>query len=109
MLEFQQFNHVWDSKMGQYEDHAQQLLNQLAMKHKDQLITFQQALISKPEKARFSRELFNLRKIQDTLAKQKNYTEAHKIKLKADSLQSWEMEKWKNKKQVSLYPTHMRI
>jgi hypothetical protein len=47
--------------------------NVMQAKHKDELINFQQTLISKPEKARFSKELFNLRKIQDTLAKQKKY------------------------------------
>lgn len=31
MLEFQQFNLVWDKKMGQYEEHAQGLLNSMAV------------------------------------------------------------------------------
>ena len=31
MLEFQQFNVVWDKKMSQYEDHAQSLLNSMAV------------------------------------------------------------------------------
>jgi hypothetical protein len=35
----------------------------------------------------------NLRKIQDTLAKQKEYAEAHKIKLKSDALEAWELGK----------------
>jgi hypothetical protein len=38
-------------------------------------------------KPKFSKELLNLRKIQQTLAKQKEYAEAHKIKLKADNLE----------------------
>ena len=29
MLEFQQFNVVWDRKMSQYEEHAQELLDNL--------------------------------------------------------------------------------
>ncbi len=31
MLEFQQFNVVWDKKMAQYEDHAQNLLTNMAV------------------------------------------------------------------------------
>ncbi len=32
MLEFQQFNVVWDKKMSQYEEHAQQLLDALLVR-----------------------------------------------------------------------------
>jgi hypothetical protein len=60
---------------------------------------------------KFSRDLLNLRKIQETLARQKEcvleilaavvsslisiarYAEAHKIKVKADNLEAWEREK----------------
>jgi hypothetical protein len=44
----------------------------------------------------------NLRKIQDTLAKQKDYAEAHKMKLKADALEAWELEKWHSQRQQDL-------
>jgi hypothetical protein len=35
---------------------------------------------------RSAQDLLNMRKIQETLAKQKEYAEAHKMKLKADSV-----------------------
>ncbi|KAJ1465160.1 hypothetical protein T484DRAFT_1866093, partial [Baffinella frigidus] len=38
--------------------------------------------------------------IQQTLAKQKEYAEAHKIKLKADNLEAFELEKMRNQHQV---------
>ena len=36
-----------------------------------------------PMTFKFSAELLNLRKIQDNLAKQKEYAEAHKVQVKA--------------------------
>merc|ERR1711959_713445 len=51
----------------------------------------------------FSRELLNLRRIQEHLARQKDYAEAHKIKLKCDALEAWELEKWQNGKQQEMF------
>ena len=33
----------------------------------------------------------------------RSYTEAHKIKLKCDALEAWELEKWKNQKQQEMF------
>ena len=43
-------------------------------------------------KIRFSKESLNLRKIEETLAKQREYSEAQRIKGKADALESAEIE-----------------
>ena len=48
----------------------------------NELKEFQETLLQKQQRPKFSRELLNLRRIQEHLAKQKDYTEAHKIKLK---------------------------
>lgn len=39
---------------------------------------------------------------QEHLAKAKDYAEAHKMKLKSDALEAWELEQWRNKRQVDL-------
>ena len=39
---------------------------------------------------------------QEHLAKAKDYAEAHKMKLKSDALEAWELEKWRNKRQADL-------
>jgi hypothetical protein len=44
-------------------------------------------LMAKQIRPKYSKDLLNLRKIQETLAKQKDYAEAHKMKLKADALE----------------------
>ena len=125
MLEFQQFNMIWDKKMSEYEDHSEELVEAMKERHEAELRDFQRRLMSKEMRPKFSKDLLNLRRIQDTLAKQKeyvnsclsmkcqlliiailyvnnSYAEAHKIKLKADALEAWELEKWHNQRQQDL-------
>lgn len=40
--------------------------------------------------------------LQEHLAKAKDYAEAHKMKLKSDALEAWELEQWRNKRQADL-------
>merc|ERR1719199_1731559 len=94
---------VWDKKMTEYERHAEELLEAMKERHAAELREFQRKLLGKQQKPKFSRELLNLRKIQEHLAKQKDYTEAHKMKLKSDALEAWELEKWRNLKQQEMF------
>jgi cobalamin biosynthesis Mg chelatase CobN len=71
MLEFQQFNMIWDNKMSEYERHAEELIGAMKERHAAELRDYQRQLMGKQIKPKFSRDLLNLRKIQDTLAKQK--------------------------------------
>merc|ERR1719272_1116906 len=103
MLEFQQFNIVWDKKMNEYEQHVEEMVEAMRERHQGELREFQRKLLGKQQKPKFSRELLNLRKIQEHLAKQKDYTEAHKMKLKSDALEAWELEKWRNQKQQQIF------
>lgn len=102
MLEFQQFNMIWDKKMAEYENHSEDLVSAMKERHASELKDYQRQILGKQIKPKFSRDLLNLRKIQDTLAKQKDYAEAHKIKLKADALEAWELEKWHSQRQQDL-------
>jgi len=71
MLEFQQFNLVWDKKMAEYEEHSEELVEAMKERHASELRDFQRRLMSKEIRPKFSKDLLNLRRIQDTLAKQK--------------------------------------
>lgn len=55
-----------------------------------------------PRTPRWSRELLNLRKIQDTLAKQKKYSEAQKTKQQADQMEIREHGAWKAKRDAKI-------
>jgi cobalamin biosynthesis Mg chelatase CobN len=71
MLEFQQFNLVWDRKMAEYEAHAEELVEAMKERHAAELRDYQRKLLGKEIRPKFSKDLLNLRKIQETLAKQK--------------------------------------
>lgn len=71
MLEFQQFNLVWDKKMAAYEENAAELVMEMKERHAAELKDFQQRLLAKASIPRHSKELLNLRKVQDTLARNK--------------------------------------
>ena len=105
MLEFQQqFNIVWDKKMQEYEQHTARLEEEMKARHARELANFQKHMIeSISNKPKFSKELLNLRRIQDTLARAKDYKEAHRIKMRADQLEAWELEKLRNSTQQGMY------
>jgi len=63
MLEFQQFNLLWDKKMAEYEENAAKLILAMKERHAAELRDFQQRLIAKATVPRHSKEYLNLRKI----------------------------------------------
>ena len=73
-------------------------------RHARELANFQKHMIeSISNKPKFSKELLNLRRIQDTLARAKDYKEAHQVKMRADQLEAWELEKLRNSTQQGMY------
>mmetsp|Transcript_26740 Transcript_26740/g.36826 ORF Transcript_26740/g.36826 Transcript_26740/m.36826 type:complete len:147 (-) Transcript_26740:445-885(-) len=71
MLEFQQFNIIWDKKMNEFEMHAEELVEAMKERHAAELRDYQRKLMGKQIRPKFSKDLLNLRKNQETLAKQK--------------------------------------
>ncbi|CAM9667812.1 unnamed protein product [Ascophyllum nodosum] len=100
MLEFQQFNKVWDKRMADFEHHAEDMVFAMRGRHGNELRDFQRNFLQTQPRPKFSCELLDLRRIQEHLAKAKHYADAHEIKLKADALEAWEMERWRNKRQA---------
>lgn len=70
------------------------LIENMKNRHTNELKDFQNKLLAKQHKPKYSTELLNYRKIEEHLAKAKDYTQAHKIKAKADTLEAVETEKW---------------
>eukprot|EP01043_Picozoa_sp_COSAG02_P027673 COSAG02_NODE_1644_length_11524_cov_76.342232_4_plen_250_part_00 len=97
MLEFQQFNAAWDKKFEDYEHKAAELEEKMRERHQGEVMEFQSKVAEQMQNARpkFSKELLNIRRIQETLAKQKEYAEAHKTKMKADLMEAEEMERFR--------------
>ena len=103
MLEYQQFNSQWDQKCKDYETQSQNQMNAMKERHLDELKEFQQKLLEKQQKPKFSPVLLNYRKIEEHLARYKNYNDAHKVKAKADRMEAKETEQWNKTKQREMF------
>ena len=69
--EFNQFNEFWDRKMEEFAEQAKAIEQQMMEKHENELQRFYEELDKVvPVKPKDSAELLNLRKIQESLAKQ---------------------------------------
>jgi len=104
MRELEEFNSLWDRKVSDFESHASTLQNTLGGRHKQEHLSFMEKVKKEttPRTPRWSKELLNLRKIQDTLAKQKKYSEAQKTKGQADQLEIQEHGAWKAKRDAQI-------
>jgi hypothetical protein len=87
--------------MDEYATHAKNLVSGMKSRHAAELAEWQRQTIAKSQKRiKFSKELLNLRKIEQCLAKQKDYQQAALMKARADQLEAFELEKLGNRKQV---------
>ena len=103
--EYETFQIQWDQKLREKEDEHAQQSGQLEDTHTKQLEENRASLEEKlPQEPKASSELLNLRRIQDQLARQREYADAHQIQLKAQELEKQEMDKHiqlRQKKMVS--------
>lgn len=81
--EFNNFNIFWDRKMEEYINEAKKIEESLLLKQTEFYKNFEQEIEkSIPLKPKESAELLNLKKIEEQLAQQKEYIEAHKVQQK---------------------------
>jgi hypothetical protein len=102
MLEYQQFNAEWDQKGKECEEQYHNQIVAMKERHLCELKEFQQTLLEKQQKPKFSPVLLNYRKVEDHLAKSKKYKEAQKVKAKADVIEAEETEQWNQMKQKEM-------
>merc|ERR1719221_2002355 len=89
--QFLGFSAAWDKYMADYESTAYMSLERLKEQHAGEFSSFQEKLRNKPSRSKFSRELLELRRKQEALAKLGKYEEAWKVKEAGDHLEEWEM------------------
>lgn len=99
LMEYQNFNTRWDQKGKEFDEQSQNQLNTMKERHLEELKEFQQKLLEKMQKPKWSPALLDYRKIEEHLAKSKKYSEAQKYKSKADLLEAKEVEQWNRMKQ----------
>merc|ERR1719197_730898 len=89
--QFLGFSAAWDKYMADYESTAYMSLERLKEQHAKEFGMFQDQLRNQPKPCKHSRELLELRRKQEALAKLGQYEEAYKVKDSADHLEEWEM------------------
>ena len=106
IMEYQEFNKNWDDTLAQIEMQDQQAIQGLEERHVRELEQNRQELEQKlPMTFKQSAELLNLRTIEQQLARQKQYADAHQVQVKAQMMEQEESEKnmqMRHKKIVSV-------
>lgn len=93
--EFKEFNNFWDKRMSEFDEQARTIEEQMILRHQEELERFTEELdIATPLKPKDTPELLNLKKIQQSLAKKKDYIEAHKVQQRCMKLEKEETDKW---------------
>jgi len=84
---------VWDKRMAEFEETAEEAFEKLAEKHRLELKTFQEQFAARESQRtpNLSRDLLNLRRIEQALVKQKDYDEGMKVKRDADKMEAKEL------------------
>jgi len=93
MLEFQQFNAMWDHTMKEYEERAGELLEAMRQRHELDAREFRakhEAAVTAPK---WSPKVLDMRQVERTLAKQGQYMEAQKVKDRAEKLEAEETQR----------------
>merc|ERR1712087_659782 len=71
MMQAMEFNSAWSTNMTEFEKQAQEIEDQVRQRQAEEFAAFQEQLRSQPPRShKFSRELLQLRKSIETLAKQ---------------------------------------
>eukprot|EP00930_Biecheleria_cincta_P002399 TRINITY_DN103405_c0_g1_i1.p1 TRINITY_DN103405_c0_g1~~TRINITY_DN103405_c0_g1_i1.p1 ORF type:complete len:417 (-),score=116.55 TRINITY_DN103405_c0_g1_i1:165-1415(-) len=84
------FSNAWDKYMADYEATAYMSLERLKEQHGEELGYFAAKMEQQPHRVKCSRELLELRRKQEALAKLGKYEEAWKVKEEGDQLEQWE-------------------
>ena len=94
MLEFQQFNTLWDQKFREYDERAAELLDAMRQRHLLDQDEVRKGVEAGPaHRPKASKELLDLRRKQVMVAKQGDYADAQKLKTRADALEAEEAER----------------
>ena len=78
---------MWDQQMEEYRRTCEAQEQALKEKHVRELVEWQESMQEQFFlRPKYSKELLNLRRIEETLAKAKEYAEAQRVKMKGDQL-----------------------
>lgn len=95
LAEFNQFEEFWEHKVKEFEEEASKAQDEMVSRHQEEIVKFEEELQkSLPQRPKDSSEVLNLKKIEDNLARQQEYLEAHKVQQKCQDMEREEQDKW---------------
>lgn len=81
--------------MAEFEKEVDRIEEETTKRHEDEAKEFQEGIEnSLGVKPKETSEIINLRKIEESLARQEDYREAHKVQARIAELERVEFEKW---------------
>lgn len=93
--EFKNFNTDWDDRMNKYRESCKDSEQQLKAKQENEVETTRKQLEeTTPLIPKHSSEILNLKRIQETLVKNKEYIEAHAIQQQMIDLEESQKKTW---------------
>ncbi|KRX10293.1 hypothetical protein PPERSA_09677 [Pseudocohnilembus persalinus] len=103
VAEFNEFNQFWDEKMREFDEDALKVEEQTIERQQIELQQFVQELErSIPLAPKDTAEQLNLKKMEESLAKQQEYMEAHKVQQQILALEKDEYQKWIHQRQKKI-------
>ncbi len=88
--------------MAEYESQVETIISAMKKRHEEGFLEYQKKLLQQQTRPKYSRNVLDLRSKQERLAKARHYSEAHKLKLKSDTLEAAELEKFYKKRQEEM-------
>lgn len=110
ILEFNNFNQDWDKRMNAFQIHSSTLIKELEQKHIAKHEEWKESLDEKiPVKFKPSSELLNMRRIQISLAKQKEYKEAHQVQIRSQKLEKEEKARYEEERNGKIMKSEEKL
>ena len=82
---------AWAQRARTREEKELQLIHSMEDKHQAELAEQRRRATLEPVRPKFSVEYLNLRKVEVSLAKLREYTRAHEVRVKADAMEAAEL------------------
>lgn len=91
-LEFQEQRELWEQRLAEYEQRADDQIKDLEHKHRVQMRDLAESARTR-SRPRPTSELLNLMKIEENLVKKQDYLEAKKVAKRIDAIRQEEVQK----------------
>ncbi|GIQ85992.1 hypothetical protein KIPB_007759 [Kipferlia bialata] len=91
--ELERFQEIWDQRQDEFDLKSDSMLDSMQQRQEADFLEQSGQIRSKARPPKFSVQLLNMRRIEQSLARQQKYQEAQEVQIRADILEEWERRK----------------